>query len=74
MDTWTIASYTAHTANGVVVITTPNTGITYDTENNRFIIPITYQQDFEFTDGGTAMTATYSLVDGNDTWKIAPTV
>ena len=59
MDTWTIASYTAYTANVDVVITTPNTGITYDTENNRFIIPITYQQNFEFTDNGVAMVATY---------------
>ena len=59
VDTWTIASYTAYTANVDVVITTPNTGITYDTENNRFIIPITYQQNFEFTDNGVAMVATY---------------
>ena len=59
VDTWTIASYTAHTAAGAVVITTPNTGITYDTENNRFIIPITYQQNFEFTDNDVAMVATY---------------
>ena len=66
--------YTFYEATGDVTVTTPDTGITYDTDRQYFIIPAEYNEDFEFTDGGTAMTATYSLVDGNDTWTIAPTV
>ena len=65
--------YTFYEATGDVTVTTPDTGITYDTDRQYFIIPAEYNEDFEFTDGGTAMTATYSLVDGNDTWTIAKT-
>ena len=65
---------TFYNATGEVIITTPDSGITYDAATHYFIIPAEFNQDFTFTDDGTAMTATYSLVDGNDTWTIAPTV
>ena len=65
---------TFYNATGEVIITTPDSGITYDAATHYFTIPAEYNQDFTFTDDGTAMTATYSLVDGNDTWTIAPTV
>ena len=65
---------TFYNATGEVIITTPDSGITYDAATHYFTIPAEFNQDFTFTDDGTAMTATYSLVDGNDTWTIAPTV
>ena len=64
---------TYYNATGEVVVTTPDSGITYDTTTHYFVIPAGFRQDFTFTDGGTAKTATYSLVNGNDTWEIPPT-
>ena len=72
-DTDITEGMTFYKATGEVLITTPDTGITYDVNTKYFVIPADYNADFEFTDGGTAMTATYSVVDGNDTWTIAPT-
>ncbi len=62
---------TYYNATGDVVVTTPDSGITYNADTHYFVIPAEYKTDFTFTDGGTTYTATYSLVDGNDTWTIA---
>ena len=65
--------YTFYEATGEVIVTTPDSGITYDTTTHYFVIPAEFNQDFTFTDDGTPKTATYSLVDGNDTWTIPET-
>ena len=64
---------TYYEATGEVIVTTPDSGITYDTTTHYFVIPAEFNQDFTFTDDGTPKTATYSLVDGNDTWTIPET-
>ncbi len=60
-------------ATGEIIITTPDSGITYNAETGYFVIPADYNTDFTFTEDGTAMTATYALKDGIDTWTISET-
>ena len=57
-------------AQDVITVTTPDTGITFNTETGYFVIPAEYKTNFEFTDGATAYTATYKLVEGVNTWEI----
>ena len=57
-------------AQDVITVTTPDTGITFNTETGYFVIPAEYKTNFEFTDGATTYTATYKLVEGVNTWEI----